>query len=167
MATVHLIEGPVGAGKSTYGLRLAREHRTVLLNLDYWMARLFSPDRPDGEIWDWYRTRKARCLEQIWELTRDLLQHQEHAVLELGLLQSAARVEFFQRVEEAGFRFRLHVLEVPSDERWQRVQRRNREQGETYAMHVSEEVFALASGLWESPTEAEGTLYEIIRKGAE
>ena len=163
MAVVHLIEGPVGAGKTTYALRLARQHRALLLNLDDWMVRLFSPDRPPSEIWDWYRERKARCLEQIWCLTCDLLQHQEHVVLELGLLQSAARVAFYHRVREAGFDFRLHVLEVPAEERWQRVQHRNTEKGETYAMHVSEEVFGLASSMWQSPSPEEEELYEITQ----
>ena len=47
MARVHLIVGPVGAGKSTLAGQLGREHGAVRLILDEWMAALFSADRPD------------------------------------------------------------------------------------------------------------------------
>ena len=45
MPTVHLIEGPVGAGKSTYASALARRTNGVHIALDEWFAALFSPDR--------------------------------------------------------------------------------------------------------------------------
>src|SRR5688500_9099140 len=47
MARVHLIIGPVGSGKSTFALQLARERGALRLNLDEWMALLFRPDRPE------------------------------------------------------------------------------------------------------------------------
>ena len=54
---VHLVIGPVGAGKSTYVRQLVQQHpRAVPLNLDDWMATLFSPDRPvqpDADVMGW------------------------------------------------------------------------------------------------------------------
>ena len=40
MPKIHLLIGPVGAGKSTFALELAREHRGVRLTLDEWMQSL-------------------------------------------------------------------------------------------------------------------------------
>ena len=43
-ATLHLIFGPIGAGKTTYARDLARRERAVAFVLDEWGARLFGPD---------------------------------------------------------------------------------------------------------------------------
>ncbi len=50
MPTVHLIEGPVGAGKSTFSADLAARTRGVHIALDAWFAKLFSPDRPVADF---------------------------------------------------------------------------------------------------------------------
>jgi adenylate kinase family enzyme len=36
MAKIHLVEGPVGAGKSTFVAKLCREHSAPSLILDAW-----------------------------------------------------------------------------------------------------------------------------------
>ncbi len=68
MARIHLIEGPVGAGKSTFAATLSERHAAPHLCLDGWMATLFGPDRPSAGVLDWYMERKDRCLEQICEV---------------------------------------------------------------------------------------------------
>jgi adenylate kinase family enzyme len=50
MPTIHIIEGPVGAGKSTYATALALRTQGIHIALDAWFATLFSPDRPDGDF---------------------------------------------------------------------------------------------------------------------
>ncbi|MDQ3263265.1 MAG: ATP-binding protein [Myxococcota bacterium] len=40
MAHLHLIVGPVGAGKSTFARQLSRQQSSVRLSLDEWMAQL-------------------------------------------------------------------------------------------------------------------------------
>ncbi len=50
MPRVHLVEGPVGAGKSTFAASLAARTGGVHIALDAWFARLFSPDRPAGDF---------------------------------------------------------------------------------------------------------------------
>ena len=66
MSTLHLIEGPVGAGKSTYAAQLGIATGAAHLNLDEWMVTLFRPDRPESDFLAWYGERKERCIEQIW-----------------------------------------------------------------------------------------------------
>ena len=91
MATIHLIEGPVGAGKSTVAARQSLSHRAPHLNLDEWMATLFSPDRPTDNFMGWCIERKQRCLQQIWEVTCELMNSGIDVVLELGLVQTVDR----------------------------------------------------------------------------
>ena len=47
MATLHLVEGPVGAGKPTFAGQLSLVHEAPCLVLDEWMVTLYSPDRPN------------------------------------------------------------------------------------------------------------------------
>jgi uncharacterized glyoxalase superfamily protein PhnB/predicted kinase len=148
-ARIHLVLGPVGAGKSTYATRLAREQNAVRLTLDAWMALLFRPDRPDEGVVPWYVERAARCVEQIWDTAQAIAQAGVAVILEIGLLRRAERADFFERVEAAGLELTLHLLDAPREVRRERVLARNRSGGPTFSMVVPPEIFELASDLWE------------------
>ncbi|SFR98502.1 AAA family ATPase [Yoonia litorea] len=158
MPTLHLIEGPVGAGKTTYAIRLGKSLGAPPLILDAWMVKLFQPDRPDRDLWAWYAERKARCTGQMLDLALSALDHGQDAIAELGLVRRHDRITLFSRLEDQNLDFLVHVLEEPRDERWRRVERRNNEKGETFAMLVSSEVFEMASDMWEpiDPSEIAG-----------
>ncbi len=48
-ARLHLIVGPVGAGKSTFARRMMVSRRATFLDLDTWMVRLYGEDpRPSA-----------------------------------------------------------------------------------------------------------------------
>ncbi len=152
---VHLLLGPVGAGKSTYGLNLARTRRALRLTLDEWMAQLFSPDRPDDDLIAWYVERSGRCLDLIWGLTEQALDCQLDVVLELGLLLEQERHAFYAKLDEAEIAYAVYVLDAPRDTRRKRVEERNRAQGETFAMIVPPHIFELASDRWQPVQDRE------------
>jgi len=158
-AQLHLVVGPVAAGKSTFALRLAREQGAVLMNLDEWMAQLFHDEaRPESGIMAWYVERTARCIEQIWRMTERLVAVGTSVVLEIGLIQRADRERLYERVEASGFALTIYVLDGSRELRRERVKQRNREQGETFSMVVPAHIFELASDLWEplDATECSG-----------
>ena len=156
MPHLHLVIGPVGAGKSTFARQLSREHRAVRLTLDAWMARLFGRDeRPAVGRLEWYVERRDRCLEQIWELTKELVDVGTNVVLEIGLIQRSERERFYAQVDEMGYGLTVYVLDAPREQRWERVQRRNEEKGNTFSMEVPPYFFELASNMWEPPDEDE------------
>lgn len=155
VATLHLVIGPVGAGKSTYALKLAAEHAAVRLNLDEWMATLFSADRPDAGVMEWYRERANRCVDQIWRLASSMIDVGTSVILEIGLIQQRDRQRLYRRVDTAGHDLRIHVLDADRDVRRERVEQRNRAKGATFSMVVPPEIFEMASDLWEPPDEAE------------
>ncbi len=161
MPHIHLIEGPVGAGKSTLAAQLSKEHTAPHLNLDDWMATLFRPDRPDDRVLEWYVERKHRCFEQIWKVTQSLLAADCDVVLELGLIQRQSRQAFYDRVDAAGYSIMVYVLDIPRDIRRERVRKRNQTKGETYSMEVPDHIFEFASDLWEPPDDIECTDREI------
>jgi len=155
MPRIHLIEGPVGAGKSTFGARLGFELGAPRIDLDEWMVVLFSPDRPDSNFIGWYQECKRRCLEQIWRLTVELIEAGTSVVLELGLVARHDRDAFYERVDAADYALDVHVLQASAAVRRQRVRARNESGGGTFKMHVSDEIFELASRAWEAPDDRE------------
>lgn len=116
---------------------------------------LFSSDRPAGDFVPWYIQRKERLLALIWSHSRRILASGTDVILELGLIQQQSRVAFCRQVQDEGFELVVYVLDAPLEERRDRVQRRNAEKGSTFAMVVPDDVFEMASKLWEAPDEVE------------
>jgi predicted kinase len=155
MAAVHLIEGPVGAGKSTFAAQLGTRLTAPRLILDEWMVVLFSPDRPETDFMSWYAQCKNRCIEQIWRVSTDMMDSDIDVILELGLVQHHDRQSFYDRIDAAGCELNVYVLDTPEAVRLRRVRERNASQGDTYQMTVSDEVFELANRMWQPPDEDE------------
>ncbi len=110
MARIYLVEGPVGAGKSTFSEDLSRKINAPHLNLDSWMANLFRPDRPSIGVMEWYVERKTRCIEQIWATALQILNSDCDVILELGMVQSKSRLAMYERIKKSGYKF----LNMPS-----------------------------------------------------
>lgn len=167
MPKIHLIEGPVGAGKSTFAASHAARIGGVHIALDDWFARLFSPDRPSTGLMPWYVERKARLIEQIWRHAQALLACGISPVLELGLVERRSREAFYRRAQDAGVVLAVSVLAASRDVRRERVMRRNVEQGPTFSMVVPAPFFELASDAWEEPDALEVAAHCIERISTE
>lgn len=161
MPMVYLIEGPVGAGKSRFSTQLANERQAIHLPLDQWFVALFSPDRPQTDVVNWYLVRKDRLLQTLWWHAQQILASGKDVILEMGLIQAEQRQAFCRQIIAAGFPLTMHVLDASQEVRWQRVQQRNRERGPTYAMQVTETVFEIASQMWQAPDEDECREFDI------
>jgi predicted kinase len=159
---IYLIEGPVGAGKSTYSKQLCQRHNALHLNLDEWMVVLFRPDRPEVDFLQWYNERKQRCIEQIWATALKCKQVDIAVVMELGLVQQADRMAFYDTADDAEMDLQVVVVDAPRKERMTRVQRRNLEQGDTFQMLVTDEIFAMADAAWQAPDDKELQLRSIM-----
>jgi predicted kinase len=153
---VHLLIGPVGAGKSTFAHTLSTTRRAVPLILDDWMAQLYGADqRPETGRIAWYLERRDRCLEQIWNVTIALCTVGTPVVLEIGLVQRPERDAFYRRIDDAGYRLTVYLLDAPREVRRERVMRRNEEKGPTFAQVVPPDFFELASDMWQEPDDIE------------
>lgn len=116
---------------------------------------LFSDDRPDVGIAEWYIERAARCVEQIWRVTKSVLHTGTDVVLEIGLIQRRDREALYSRVDAQGFDLTVYVVDAPRELRRDRVEQRNRERGATFSMEVPPHIFERASDMWEPLTDAE------------
>ncbi|HFE45214.1 MAG TPA: ATP-binding protein [Nannocystis exedens] len=155
MAQLHLLVGPVGSGKSTFALKLCQQYAALRLNLDEWMAELFSPDKPETGLVDWYVERADRCIDQIWRIARRSVALGVHVVLEIGLIQKRDRDRFYARVDRTPHELIIYVLDAPREVRRERVLARNERRGQTFSMVVPPDIFELASDLWQPPDERE------------
>jgi len=162
LSKVFLIEGPVGAGKSTFSIDLSQKVNAPHINLDSWMVKLFRPDRPSKNIIEWYGVRKERCVDQIWDVALRILNTGCDVILELGLIHAQSRQTMYRCIKDSGHEILIYVLDASKEERRERVRNRNLHRGQTFSMEVSEDVFETASNMWEKPGDAECEHQEVI-----
>ena len=147
--------GAVGSGKSTYATTLATDLGAVRFDLDGWMATLYGDDERPIDRVPWYLERVQRVLAQIQQVTEHIAAAGTDVVLELGLVRQHDRQSFYAWVDAGAWDLTVHLLDAPRDVRRERVRRRNTVRGPTFSMPVPDEVFELASDLWEAPDELE------------
>jgi predicted kinase len=162
VGTLHLLIGPVGAGKTTYGRQLATRNKGLFLDLDPWMVRLFGADaRPPEDVIAWYLERRERCRGLLWDVTVDVLHNGIDVVLEFGLVTAADRQTLYEKAGAEDLRLVVYHLDAPREIRRQRVVRRNECPG-PFTQVVPLKLFDRASDIWESPSESERRAWGII-----
>ena len=162
VTTVHLIYGPVGAGKTTYGRSLAAERGAIFFCLDEWMAALFMMDAPTPLTLDWALPRTQRCEAQIWAVAQQVMARGTDTILELGFFTRAQRDAIRARIGAAGMNVQVHVLDVPQDVRRERVRARNRGSA-TLTVEVDDAMFDWAEGYYEALAADEVSGALVIR----
>ena len=148
---IHLITGQTGAGKTTYAQMLAERENAMRFSIDEWMTTLFWMDSPHPIVFEWTMQRIERCEDQIRKQTAALLILDVPVVLDLGFTKRDHRVGFAGWAARRGADVNLHWVDIPREERWARVQRRNIERGSTFTMKVDRTLFEFMEGQWEEP----------------
>lgn len=154
-ATVHLVAGSTGAGKTTYSMALAAGERALRLSIDEWMTTLFGPDQPAQLSFAWMKPRVDRCEAQMWLVALQAAELGTSVVIDCGLTRMAQRTRWATLATSAGLAVRLHHLDVEREERWRRVQSRNAQRGPTYSLEVTRPMFDFVETMWEPPSEVE------------
>jgi len=161
-----LVAGGTGAGKTTYSIELCEKIGALRFSIDDWMNGLFWMDAPEsGATFDWAMTRIGRAEDLIRKTAEQALSQNLPVILDLGFTKSAHRQAFAAWGGSLGYPCALHCIDLAPEKRWERVQGRNREKGETFAMEVSREMFDFMEREWEHPAQKkwENSQFVIIR----
>jgi predicted kinase len=154
-ATVHIVFGSQGGGKTTYARKLADETASVRFSIDEWMGELFGPDVPKPMNLPWILERVQRCERRIWSTAAEIVERGAGVVLDLGFMKVNDRSRFVALAEARGLPVRLHFVTAPHELRRERVMSRNASRGETFAFEVTPAMFDFMETQFEPPTEAE------------
>ncbi len=152
---VAIVTGSTGAGKTSYAIELASRLGGIRFSIDEWMTTLFWMDSPQPIEFEWTMARIGRCETQIVDQVTALSAVGVPSVLDLGFTRADHRARFAEAAAAMGAAVSLHWVDVSADERWQRVQARNRDQGETFAMTVDRAMFDFMEGQWQPPSDDE------------
>ena len=153
--SLHLVFGPVGAGKSTYARARAAREAGVRISLDDWMHELFAPDMVTLLDFGWIMARVRRCEQRIRATALDVLRTGTPVVLDLGSMQAADRATLRDWAAAQGHRVQDHFVHAPAEVRAQRVRTRNATRGETFSFEVTPMMFAFMEQRFEPPVGAE------------
>lgn len=118
MPTLFLLIGLPGAGKTTLARRLETEYAALRLTPDEWMNPLFGAGESRDRRW---------ILESqlLWGVAARALTLGVNVILDYGCWAREERDFFRSRAAELQVCFELHVLDVPLDILWRRLEARN------------------------------------------
>lgn len=155
---IHLVCGPMGAGKTSYAIALAKEKGAIRFSEDEWLAKLFVPDAPEDllsqpmqVVGEWATEKYQRCRGQIWLLCQQLLANGIPIVLDGSAANRTQRDALRQKAQDHNVDFQLHYLHAARDVRHARVFVRNNDQGETYSLQVTPAMFEHTEVFFEAP----------------
>lgn len=125
MATVFLLCGLPGSGKTTLARQIERARRAIRLAPDEWIAALFGPDiqQRDPETFRGPARDRTEALQR--ELAGHLLSLGVDVILENGFWGRSERDEYRAWARARDARVALRYLEVPREELWRRLEARN------------------------------------------
>lgn len=152
---IHLIVGNTGAGKTTYSNQLKKEVKGLIFSIDKWNKILFLKDKKEEDGLDWFLERIERSEFLIMEYIKQLESIHVDAILDLGLSKFEHREKFRIFAKANNFEIKLHYLTFSKEERFRRIQQRNKVKGATFEFEVSKSDFDFMENWFETPTKQE------------
>jgi hypothetical protein len=103
----------------------------------------------------WSMQRIERCLALIWSTAVRIAERGVPCVTDVGLSKRRVEPDLSALQRSKGLSTQLHFVDVPAQERWRRVEERNRAKGGSLPFNVTREMFDFVESLREPPTDAE------------
>lgn len=109
--TLYIIQGFIGAGKSTFSKKLAEETGAVILNPDQWVSKLFNRDE---YMSDWNRCF-GEAVATLWQRAEGILKEGNDVIFDMGFWHKKDR-DFARKVaEKCGAEVVQYYLYVPDE----------------------------------------------------
>ena len=122
MATLHLMVGLPGSGKTTEAIELEHKYKALRLTPDEWQYFLFGHDIADPE----HDERHTKVEELMWKIAVKVLKSGVDVILDFGFWTKSERDEFRRKAHSLGANSKIHYMDVPNDIIWERLSVRNK-----------------------------------------
>ena len=151
MATLHLMVGLPGSGKTTFAKKLAQQHNAVLFSPDDWQFKLFGNDINDPT----HDENHTKIEKLMWDVAQDILKTGTDVILDFGCWAKEERDDFRKKAHKSGANFKIHFMDTPLEEIWTRLEKRNKIAGQNGIFYVKKEELELWASMFQKPTKKE------------
>lgn len=155
MATVHLLCGRPGSGKTTFARELEKTHRAVRYTYDEWMVQLY------GRSPEQFETLFNRVSNLIWRTATRNLALGTDVILDKGFWRKRDRENAMQAAATIGAASKLYFLDAPIDVLRKRVLTRSKSGHD--ALWINDQAFTEFVNRFEPPSDDENFI--LIRTG--
>lgn len=147
LATLHLMIGLPGSGKTTRAKELERELGALRLTPDEWHLLLFGHDVDEAA----HDARHTRVEQIMWTVAARVLTLGADVILDFGCWAREERDDFRARAYALGADFRMHFMDVPLNELKRRLEARNRDVGDAPVFFISDDNLRAWAAQFQSP----------------
>ena len=150
VATLYLMVGLPGSGKTERSRQLERERSALRLNIDEWHVPLFGQDAKEPE----HDARHAVIENLLWGIASRALALGMDVILDFGCWAREEREDYRLRAKRLGAASEVIFLDVPEDELLRRLAVRNAQPSQT-TFQISAEMMRSWIAAFERPTPDE------------
>ena len=130
---IYAMVGPMGSGKTTLALKIAKEKNALFQSLD---GTIKAFNEPIGDL-DGYERLMPKALDLMYKNALEALRRGQSVSFDVGRWPW-----LIELAKEAGAEIEIHCFEISAVERWRRVQKRNLEKPEgAYHWTMTKEEF--------------------------
>ncbi len=155
MATVHLLCGRPGSGKTTFARELEKTHRAVRYTYDEWMIQLY------GRSPEQFETLFNRVSKLIWRIATRNLALGTDVILDKGFWYKKDRENTRQAAAAIGAETKLYFLDAPIDVLRKRILTRSK--GDQNYLWINDQAFTEFINRFEPPSDDED--FVLIQTG--
>ncbi len=150
MATLYLMVGLPGSGKTELARKLERERSAIRLNIDEWHVPLFGQDANEPE----HATRHSLIENLLWGIASRALTLGVDVILDFGFWAREEREDYRRRASGLGAASEVIFLDVPGDELLRRLAVRSSQPSQT-TFQISAEMMKPWIASFQRPTPDE------------